>query len=161
MPNSLKGAYVRSVLKKQSLNKAVLNNYRPVWNLPYLSKTIEHVALRLSAYMSEHNPSPPTSPTTVLRRPLSVYSMNKHSIVIIVLLDLPAAFDTMDHKRMLQKLSQDVGVVQQALKWFMSYLSDGSIRPHPGSYITYLGLNCSPSIPVAKIIRKNNLMSHF
>ena len=39
-----------------SLDKGILNNYRPVSNLPYLFKAIERVvAARLSAHMSEYN----------------------------------------------------------------------------------------------------------
>ena len=56
MPSHLKGAHVRPVFKKPTLDKDILNNYRPVFNLPYLSKTIERVvAVRLSAHMFEYN----------------------------------------------------------------------------------------------------------
>ena len=54
MPSHLKRAHVRPIIKKPGLDKDILNNYRPVSNLPYLSKTIERVvAARLSAHMSE------------------------------------------------------------------------------------------------------------
>ena len=56
IPARLKKTHVRPLLKKPGLDESVLNNYRPVSNLPHLSKIIERVvAARLSAHVSEHN----------------------------------------------------------------------------------------------------------
>ena len=46
MPTSLKHAVVTPLLKKSSLDKENLKNYRPVSNLPYLGKCIEKVAIK-------------------------------------------------------------------------------------------------------------------
>ena len=40
-PESLKMAVVKPLLKKKSLDSSVLNNYRPVSNLPFIGKLIE------------------------------------------------------------------------------------------------------------------------
>ena len=40
MPSHLKRAHVRPVIKQPGLDNDILNNYRPVSNLPTLSKTI-------------------------------------------------------------------------------------------------------------------------
>ena len=56
MPSHLKRTHVRPIIKKPGLDKDILNNYRPVSNPPYLSKTIERVvAARLPAHMAECN----------------------------------------------------------------------------------------------------------
>ena len=46
--------------------------------------------------------------------------------VLLVLLDLGAAFDTVDHNVFMNVLEKHVGVTGLALKWFASYLSDRS-----------------------------------
>jgi hypothetical protein len=40
---SFKSAIARSLLKKPGLNKDVMKNYRPVSNLPFVSKVLEKV----------------------------------------------------------------------------------------------------------------------
>ena len=51
MPSSLKDAIVTPLLKKPALEPEELKNYRPVSNLPYVSKLIERV---VSAQLNEH-----------------------------------------------------------------------------------------------------------
>ena len=115
-------------------------------NLPYLSKLIERVvAARLSAHMSEHNLSEPcqsayTSNHSVQTALLCeqnniLKATDNQQVTILVLLDLSAAFDTVDHKVLLRRLSQDVGVAHHALKWFTVYMSDitQSVHIHDAS----------------------------
>ena len=93
------------------------------------------------------------------------------NFVIVVLLDLSAALDTVYHEVMLHRLSHDVGVVKNALNWFKSYLSDrvqsvqicGATSParhlaHGVPQGSVLGpqLFSIYAAPVVKILRKNN-----
>ena len=57
VPTSLKKALVRPLLKKPSLDQNVLQNCRPVSNLPQLSKIFEKVvAQRLSDHLNMNEP---------------------------------------------------------------------------------------------------------
>ena len=53
-----------------------------------------------------------------------VTAIDNGSSVIFVLLDLSAAFDTVDHRILLKRLSARFGICNKALDWFVSYLSD-------------------------------------
>ena len=72
-----------------------------------------------SAYRSAH--STETDLVRVSREILS--ALDRREGVFLVLLDLTAAFDTIDRELMLNRLS-NIGVEGTALKWFSSYLQD-------------------------------------
>ena len=60
VPRDLKTAVVKPLSKKLSLDKNLLKNYRPVSNLPFLSKILEKVVLhKLLSHLQENNPSNP------------------------------------------------------------------------------------------------------
>ena len=156
-------------------------------NLPYLSKTIERVvAARLSAHMSKYNlcehnqsaykPNHSVEMALVCEQNDILRAMDNQNIVIMLLLDLSAAFGTVDHNVILRRLSRDVGVVQTALDWYGSYLSDIVQSVHiSGCTSPTCHLACGvpqgsalgPQLfsiyaaPLSKIIRNNNLISHF
>ena len=50
-------------------------------------------------------------------------AVDKQQAVILVLLDLAAAFDTVNHDILLQRLHQEMGVYGVPLQWFESYLT--------------------------------------
>ena len=55
-PDNLKTAVIRPLLKKASLDSDVLKNFRPVANVPFLSKLIEKtVKLQMDEYLTENN----------------------------------------------------------------------------------------------------------
>ena len=65
------------------------------------------------------------STETVIARVLSdIYTaLDSGNIAALALLDLSAAFDTVDHRILLHRLQKSFGLSGSALAWFMSYLS--------------------------------------
>ena len=99
--------------------------------------------------------------------------MDNLNVFIVVFLELSAAFN-IDHEVMLHRLSHDVGLDQNALDWFRSYLTDrvqsvhicGATSParHLACEVPQGSVICPQlfsiyAAPIAKIVRKNNLMS--
>ncbi|PVD34130.1 hypothetical protein C0Q70_05393 [Pomacea canaliculata] len=55
-------------------------------------------------------------------------SADAGKVTLVVLLDLSAAFDVIDHSTLLTRLQMEVGIGGSALQWFHSYLSDRTQR---------------------------------
>ena len=137
VPDILKVAQVYPVLKKANLDPENMNNYRPISNLSFLSKTLERVVMnQLCTYLTDESLHdtfqsayrPYHSVETAIVRVQNdlLSAMNQGKLSLLVLLDLSAAFDTVDHKILLQCLSTQYGICGIALKWFCSYLTSRS-----------------------------------
>ena len=67
---------------------------------------------------------------------------NKDKATIVLLLDLSAAFDTVDHTLLINILSDELGITGIALSWFKSFLSGRcqkvKIGEHESSEVTIL-----------------------
>jgi len=50
-------------------------------------------------------------------------NMNNQCITLLILFDLSAVFDTVDHDTMRRRLEYSFGIQGKALSWFASYLS--------------------------------------
>ena len=117
-PFSLKTAVLSPLLKKASLDHEVLANYRPISNLKVISKIIEKVvAVRLQKYLEANQLNEPLqsaykpfhSCETALVRVHNdiLVAIDKRHCVMLLLLDLSAAFDTVDHDILLTRLHSE------------------------------------------------------
>ena len=68
-------------------------------------------------------------------------NMNKQHVTLLVLLDLSAAFDTVEHKILLEALNT-LGLGGRVSKWFRSYLSGRSQRILVRGCLSKFDLNC-------------------
>ena len=186
VPQSFKVAVVRPLLKKPGLDKEILKNYRPVSNLPFLSKVLEKVVeSRLenhlnsnalydsvrSAYRAHHS-----TETALLRVHHDIISaLDNNCCAVLLMLDLSAAFDVIDHSLLGQRLQYSFGVSGQALDWLSSYLTDRTQRIAIGSVFSdeikltfgvpqgaVLGpkLYCIFSKPIGELCKRHNLCYH-
>ena len=130
----LKDSIVNPLLKKSGIDPETLKNYRPVSDLLFLSKLTERVVdRRLFEHMSinnlhcvyEHGYKKMHSTETLLL-PLvnnTLLSLDSELAVIWILIDLSAAFDTVDIDLELHILENEIGIHGTALGWFKSFLS--------------------------------------
>ena len=137
-PVDWKNAVVHPNLKKEN-SEPNFENYRPLSNLAFTSKLTEKAANnQLHTFLDEEQlfPSgqsayrPYHSTETLLLKFKNdlLLNMNKQHVTLVVLLDLSAAFDTVDHMILLRRLQHKFGISDTALKWFSSYLAGRSQR---------------------------------
>ena len=148
-----KCALVLPLLKKPGLD-LLYKNYRPVSNLQYVSKLTEktvfdqihtHMMTRSlypefqSVYRKNHS-----SETALVRVTNDILmKMNTQEVTLLVMLDLSAAFDTVNHNILLTRLNEELGISGLALEWFKSYLAKRGQRVSiDGSLSERFSLEC-------------------
>ncbi len=133
VPPPLKLAAITPLLKKPGLDPDDPNNFRPISNLTLLSKLLERaVAIQLKQHLLSNNlyetlqsgfRTHHSTETALLKVSNDLLlSSDSGSLTILLLLDLSAAFDTVNHSILLNRL-QSIGITDSALSWFTSYLS--------------------------------------
>lgn len=144
--DNLKSGVLNPLIKELSsiVDTENFKNYRPVTNLVIVSKLVERVVQqRLEehmvkndlltaknyAYRKEHS-----TELLLLKVVNDLYqSFDQNMPSVVVLLDLSAAFDTVDHNKLLEILEKEIGVTGTALRWFESFLKGRTQRVKIGS----------------------------
>ncbi len=131
-PDEWKLALVIPLIKKFGL-EVILNNFRPVSNLSFVSKLVERAALQqenihiqnncplpicTSAYREGHS----TESALLKVQGDILHNMEQQKVTLLVLIDLSAAFDTIDHDILYSRLESRFGISGVALDWHKSYL---------------------------------------
>ena len=144
VPHDFKQALVTPLIKKKTLCRNEFKKYRPISNLSFLSKILERVvAKRLnvhnfiieeqllsnqvqSAYKRFHS-----TETALLKIHNDIIcNMDNGKVTALTLVDLSAAFDTIDHSTLLERLYGHFGISGTVFKWFKSYISNRQQRVH-------------------------------
>ena len=137
-PNILKTGVIRPLLKP-GLDKDVMNSYRPITNLPSLSKVIEKQVLeQLNEHLTKNNLWPKyqsayrkgySTETGLLYCSHKIYSkIDSGKSLYVISLDFSAAFDTIDHQLLLTILEQKLGLTGTVKQLFESYLKSREVQ---------------------------------
>uniref|UniRef100_A0A8C6TX04 Reverse transcriptase domain-containing protein n=1 Tax=Neogobius melanostomus TaxID=47308 RepID=A0A8C6TX04_9GOBI len=187
VPVDFKHAVVQPLLKKPNLDPTTLANFRPISKLPFLSKVLEKAVYeQLQSYIDQNTiaekfqsgfKSCHSTETALLRVFNDLFltaDSGGHSV--LVLLDLTAAFDTVDHGILLSRLELSVGLKGTVLKWFDSYLKDRSFSVNVGSCFSSVSpIHCGVPqgsilgpllfslylLPLGLILEKHKVGYHF
>ena len=127
-------AHVTPLIKGHGLDSSNLKNYRPISNLSFVGKLIERVVLlRLNEHLENNNLHIPLqsgykkmySTETLLVRVVNdlLIASSESKATVVLMLDLSAAFDTVDHSKLLQILKHELGITGTAWAWFKSFLT--------------------------------------
>ena len=142
--DGIKLANIIPKLKGYNLDSEALKNFRPLSNLTFLSKLIERVVLkRLNTHMAKNDLNigdqsgyKKVHSTETLMIKLTndlLIASDKNTASVLLLLDLSAAFDTVDVNRLLDILFMEIGIRGSALAWFKSFLIGRSQRVKIGN----------------------------
>ena len=123
---------VKPLLKKKGLDPQE-KNYCPVSNLPFFSKLVEWATLmQFDKHCREHHLLPDfqsayrkgySTETSLIKMTNDIFwSMERKQVTAMIVLDMSAAFDTVDHDLLLDILHKRFGIAETALQWYQSYL---------------------------------------
>lgn len=159
-PSTEKFSCVRPKIKGQA-DSELLSSYRPLYNTSIVSKSLESAALSQllthlrnftcfpivqSAYRQFHSVE---TAMCKIYNDLVVKKCNRES-TLLVLLDLSAAFDTVDQSVLLNDL-KILGVGGRVLKWFESFLSERDFSVSVGNTLSTKG-KMTTGVPQGSIL---------
>ena len=127
-----KAIMVTPKLKEDSLDNEVYANFsnRPISDLKFICKIPEKaISYHLTNYLKENDLTLQSAYKTFHSTETDlikvhngiVSAIDNERCVILLLLDLSAGFDAVDHEILANRLSSKFGIHGKALQWFKSY----------------------------------------
>lgn len=143
LPLSQRQAIVFPRLKKVGADPADGSNYRPVSNLTFMSKIVERLVCRqLTTFLDRHKLLPDlqsayrkqhSTETAVLKIISDILqAADKGKVTLLGLLDMSAAFDTVDHAILISRLEVSFGLRGTVLSWIQSFITGRTQAVHVG-----------------------------
>ena len=137
VPLEFKKAIISPLLKSHNLDLDTLANYRPISHLSFLSKVLEKVvAGQLNEHLAINNIHDKfqsayrtgfSTETALIRITDDIlFALDNKCFIALIMIDMLAAFDTIDHNILLYRLSHHFGINNSVLSWFRSYLNNRS-----------------------------------
>ena len=122
-PEKWKEARVKPLIKKPTL-LCEYKNYWPVSDLCVINQIILHLDenVRLLSYQSVYQAFHSTETTLVDLIDNLLWNFEKQELCVVAIMDLLAAFDTVDHNLLRSTLNEQYGITGEALEWIDSYL---------------------------------------
>ena len=120
-------------LKQPGSDTSDVKNYRLISNLSFMSKVVERlVCQQLVRFIKKHNLLPKcqsayrsyhSTETAVLKIVSDALSAaEKGEVMLLGMLDMSVAFDTVDHDILLKRLQMSFGICGAALSWISSFV---------------------------------------
>ena len=132
-PDHFEHACIRPLLKSPTADQDVMKNYRPISNLPFLSKGIEKCVYNqimpylmsndlFGVFQSAYRPYHSCETALVaIHNDIETMLDSKLNVALLIF-DLSAAFDIVNHQLLLKKLHFHYGFWNNVLAWFDLYL---------------------------------------
>jgi len=161
-PTSFKLAHITPLVKKPGLDEDDPSNLRPISNLNTISKLLEKLAwarIRPSVIENENFSSlqsgfrPAHSTETALVKVMNdaLVAADSKQVTPLLSLDISAAFDALDHQKLLLRAETDFGISGSVLQWLSSYLSNRQSYVGLGTFKSSLTL-CTSGVPQGSVL---------
>ncbi len=162
VPDCLKHASVTPLLRKPNLDVSDLGNFRPISNLPFISKILEKVVFTqlhsfldfkslYDTFQSGFRKLYSTESALLKVTNDIMLATDNGSAVALVLLDLSSAFDMVDHSILISRLENLLGFQGTVLNWFQSFLTNRMFSVCIGKY-TSSTAHLSCGVPQGSIL---------
>jgi len=160
-PSCFKHASVVRLFKKPSPDKHAPSSYSPIFNMDFISKILERLFLaRIQphitsspsvykyqlAYRSHHS-----TETSIFQILDSILLSSDWQILIIISLDLSAAFVTIDHQILLSCLNTSFGISDTTLSWLQSDITNRTSSVHIGRHCSS-SVTCTTGVPQGSVL---------